>query len=96
MNEQEIDNKVLEIVKAQGPDYLISPHATAFVVEGLEAGTVEDSLVRIWASNQTPELTHDTVTLVDVTFDEEGNEVETPVLDDKGKPVIVDQGWKFA
>lgn len=85
---KKIDTKVLEIIKAQSPDYLIQPTATAFIVEGLVPGEVEASLFRLWKKALV-----DHVITTEVDVDEEGNEFE--VLGEDGKPKIVNQGFKI-
>lgn len=87
LTKKQVDEKVLEIVSVQSPDYLIQPHASAFVIEGLVPGQVEDSLGRLMKKK---EIEHITTTLVE--DNEDGEEV--PVLEN-GKPVILDHGFRI-
>lgn len=103
----EVERAVLAVMGRQSPGYLISPHATAFIVEGLEPGTVEATLTDLWGAKL---VEHITTEVVEVTVrqveqepsEDDGDapqphpvweEVEETVLGDDGLPVVIGQGW---
>ena len=91
----ELDQKVLTIVASQGPHYLIHSTATAFMVEGLQPGDVEESLLSLCEDGYVEHLTT-IATKNEEAIDEETNEVtivEVDVVDDEGNRVILDHGW---
>lgn len=87
LTKKQLDEKVLEIISVQHPDYLIQPTASAFVIEDLAPGEVEQSLYRLLKAGQ---IDHITTTLVE--DNEDGEEVQ--VLEN-GKPVVLNHGFKL-
>lgn len=110
----EDQQKVLEILGAQTHGYLIGPHATAFLIEGLVPGEVEATLSELLDKKFAAHITSEAVeiqlrhvTREEPVLDDEGEdtgetvefqtgeieEVEVPVLNDSGKPLVVARGW---
>lgn len=77
----ETQRRVLVVLYGQSPGYLINPHATAFVVEGLAGGQVEATLGELLGMGL---ATHVTTEVVQVYHRHVTR--EELVLDGKGKP----------
>lgn len=96
----ETQAKVLEIISGQHDAYLIQPHATAFLLEGLEPGEVEDALKELYESGHVehlveeqvepqlvPQYDEETVTRLDAGGEEESFTYTVPRLDAEGNHI---------
>lgn len=96
--DDEIDAVVIRVLKGQSPDYLIEPHATAFMIEGLTPEQVSDSFKRL----EKLELVEEQETIaMKPSLDNEGKYVRDgddlvvlePDLDDENNEQILNSGW---